>query len=70
MGQSFQVHGTSGSIYNVLSSSSFQYNALFEYLESGRCRKGTQCFSHPGNYFGAVGVQINDADGKTNELQV
>lgn len=70
MGQSFQVHGTSGSIYNVLSSPSFQYNALFEYLESGRCRKGTQCFSHPGNYFGSVGVQIKDAEGKTNELLV
>lgn len=57
-GQSFQVHGTSGSIYNVISTPTLQYNALFSYLESGKCRSGTLCFSHPGNYFGEVGLML------------
>lgn len=61
-GQSFQVHGTSGSIYNVISTPALQYNALFTYLESGKCRRGTQCFSHPGNYFGEVGLMIAEGD--------
>jgi len=70
MGQSYQVHGTSGQVYNVLSTPSFQYNALFSYLESGKARKGTQAFSHPGNYFGAVGVQIKDATGAQNSIEI
>jgi len=57
-GQSFQVHGTSGSIYNIISTPSLQYNALFTYLESGKCRKGTECFAHAGNYFGEVGLML------------
>jgi len=70
MGQSYQVHGAPSNIYNVLSSPSFQYNALFEYLENGRCRKGTMCFSHPGNYFGSVGVQIKNNEGSVNQVLI
>jgi len=70
MGQSYQVHGTSGQVYNILSTPNFQYNALFSYLESGKARKGTQAFSHPGNYFGAVGVQIKDATGAQNNIEI
>jgi len=57
-------------VYNVLSTPNFQYNALFSYLESGKARKGTQAFSHPGNYFGAVGVQIKDATGAQNNIEI
>jgi hypothetical protein len=64
------VHGVSGQVYNVLSTPSFQYNALFTYLSTGSCRSGTQCFSHPGNYFGAVGMLIKSADGSVNVVRV
>jgi len=70
MGQNYQVHGTSGQVYNILSTPNFQYNALFTYLESGKARKGTQPFSHPGNYFGAVGLQIKDAAGVENDVEI
>lgn len=69
-GQSYQVHGTSGTVYNIISSPSFTYNALFTYLESGKCRQGTGCFSHPGNYFGAVGIVIRDSGNNSQELLV
>jgi len=60
LGQSYQVHGVAGQTYNVLSTPHFQYNALFSYLDQGKCRKGTMCFSHPGNYFGQVGLLVRD----------
>jgi hypothetical protein len=63
IGQSFQVHGISNMVYNVLSTPSIQYNALFRYLDSGKCRKGTACFAHPGNYFGEVGVTFTASTG-------
>jgi len=68
--QNFQVHGTSDTVYNVLSTPSLQYNAFFRYLESGRCRKGTACFSHPGNYFGSVGIAIRDGQQNVNAVVV
>jgi len=70
MGQSYQVHGVSETVYNVISSPSFQYNALFHYLDSGRARRGTLAFSHPGNYFGSVGVNIKDANGAVQQVQI
>jgi len=68
IGQSFQVHGLSNMIYNVLSTPSIQYNALFRYLESGKCRKGTACFAHPGNYFGEVGILFASSTGPLSVL--
>jgi len=70
LGQSYQVHGTSETVYNIISTPSLQYNALFQYLNTGKCRKGTQCFSHPGNYFGAVGVQVKDESGAEVEVLI
>jgi len=70
LGQSYQIHGVSGNFYNILSTARFQYNALFTYLSEGRCRKGTQCYSHPGNYFGSVGVSIRSDDGIVNRVEV
>jgi len=68
--QNFQVHGISDTVYNVLSTPSLQYNAFFRYLESGSCRKGTACFSHPGNYFGSVGIKIRDSNSNVHDLIV
>ena len=61
LGQSFQVHGISGSVYALLSSPSVQVNARFVFLDGGECPPAsiltTQCWSHPGSYLGAVSVQ-------------
>jgi len=69
LGQSYQVHGVSGQVYNVLSTPRFQYNALFTYLDEGKCRKGTPCFSHAGNYFGEVGLLLRSPTGAVSVLR-
>jgi hypothetical protein len=71
LNQHFQVHGSSDMVYNVISSKNFQYNALFKFLSEGKCRHGTPCFSHPGNYFGEVGMVIrNEENGNKTEIRV
>jgi len=70
VGQSYQIHGVSNTVYNIISTPSFQVNALFTYLESGKCRKGTQCFAHPGNYFGEMGFLLADEAGAVSRLHV
>ena len=60
LGQEFQVHGATGATYSIISTPNFAYNALFSFLDKGSCRKGTACFSHPGNYFGAVSLMVRD----------
>ena len=66
LGQSYQVHGLDGGVYSVLSSASPQFNARFTFLSSGQCPEyggaaadsvPTNCFSHPGTYFSAVGFR-------------
>lgn len=66
-GQSYQVHGIDGQVYNVLSDPNIQLNARFVFLESGRCptiegKKPIACWTHPGSYFGEVGVQTSTGD--------
>lgn len=70
LGQSFQVHGTSGAVYSMISSDKLQYNALFEFRSEGKCRAGTECFSHPGNYLGAVTMLIMQKNKETLTLAV
>jgi len=70
LGQSYQVHGVSGTVYNVISTPSLQLNALFTFLTEGRCRKGTLCFGHPGNYFGEVGLMLKDDSQTESNLRV
>lgn len=60
LGQTYQVHGTSNADYNIISSPNFQFNAHFDYLSSGSCRPGTDCFSHPGNYFTSIALLVRD----------
>ena len=65
--QRFQVHGIDGSVYNILSQGSVSINALFVFLESGKCPvvNGvalTNCWSHPGSYFGSLALQTSDGD--------
>ena len=60
LGQSFQVHGVHGTVYNFVTHSSLQLNARFTFLGGSPtgydCPAGTECWSHPGNYIGAIGL--------------
>lgn len=70
LGQSYQVHGLSGADYNIISTPTLQYNAHFNFLTSGACRTGTECYSHPGNYFGSVSLQIKDSAGSVQRILI
>lgn len=66
-GQSYQVHGVSGEIYNIVSDSDLQYNSRFVFLNSGECPvvdgvKQRGCFSHPGSYLGELGLKTSAGD--------
>jgi len=66
-GQSFQVHGVSGEIYNIVSDSDLQYNSRFVFLSKGECpvvngRKQKSCWSHPGSYLGELGLKTKAGD--------
>ena len=63
-GQTYQVHGLSGQVYNLIVDSrehndTMRVNARFVHLSSGRCPAGAvagSCWSHPGSYLQEVGV--------------
>jgi hypothetical protein len=66
-GQSYQVHGVSGEIYNIVSDADLQYNSRFVFLDSGACpvlngRKAKGCWSHPGSYLGELGLKTRSGD--------
>ena len=70
--QRYQVHGLDGGVYNLLSQPSLSINALFVFLHSGVCPEVdgailSNCWSHPGSYFGALGIQT--APGDTLEIR-
>ena len=58
-GQSFQVHGIDGAVYNLIVDHGMMLNARFRYLSAGRCAAfpgASNCWSHPGSYLGEIGV--------------
>ena len=61
LGQSFQVHGVDGQVYSLISDREVSINARFVFRAEGQCPPSdvvtTQCWSHPGSYFGSVGVR-------------
>jgi len=66
-GQSYQVHGVSGEVYNIVSDSDLQYNSRFVFLDSGECpvingRKQKNCWSHPGSFLGQLGLKTRAGD--------
>ena len=65
LGQSFQVHGTPSTHYAIISTPAMHLNALFELREEGRCtaelKARTACWSHTGNYFGALTLSLKPA---------
>ena len=69
-GQSFQVHGIDGAVYNLISDQRLQLNARFAFLSGPRVcpvmpssglRSGS-CWSHPGSYLGELAVKTAAGD--------
>ena len=60
LGQSFQVHGINGAVYNFVTHARLQLNARFLFLGGMagdyQCVGDTDCWSHPGNYISAIGL--------------
>ena len=61
-GQSYQVHGIDGAVYNIISEQSTQVNARFVFLTQGSCPliggfADSNCWSHPGSYLGELSFQ-------------
>ena len=61
-GQSYQVHGIDGAVYNIISEKNLQVNSRFVFLNKGDCPliegvADTNCWSHPGSYMGELSFQ-------------
>ena len=61
-GQSYQVHGIDGAVYNIVSEPNTQVNSRFVFLTEGQCpiingRPDSNCWSHPGSYLGEMSFQ-------------
>ena len=66
-GQSYQVHGIDGAVYNIITEPSTQVNSRFSFLTEGQCpmingKPDSNCWSHPGSYLGEMSFQaiVND----------
>jgi hypothetical protein len=73
-GQSYQVHGIDGAIYNIISEKHTQVNSRFVFLNQGECpvidgKAETNCWSHPGSYLGEMSFQ-QIVDGKLHQVLV
>jgi hypothetical protein len=73
-GQTYQVHGIDGGIYNLVSSPTTQVNAEFRFLSEGQCPMfdgipAMNCWAHAGSYLSAIGVQ-QVIDGKVHQLKL
>ena len=65
-GQSFQVHGIDGAVYNLISDESVLLNARFTYLDGPRpcpdmpsTGERTACWSHGGSYMSEMGLMTS-----------
>lgn len=73
-GQSYQVHGIDGAVYNIISEANTQVNARFVFLTQGQCPvvdgvTDSNCWSHPGSYLGELSFQ-QVVDGKLHAALV
>ena len=70
--QEFYVHGSAGSVYNLLSDQHMQLSSRFVYLSNITCPTlsadelsqpaKVHCSSHPGTYFGEIGLVTHSGD--------
>jgi len=73
-GQSYQVHGIDGAVYNIITEKNTQVNSRFTFLTQGQCPlfdgvPDTNCWSHPGSYMGEMSFQ-QVVDGKLHAALV
>jgi hypothetical protein len=73
-GQSYQVHGIDGAVYNIISEENTQVNSRFTFLTEGECpvvngKHEQNCWSHPGSYLGEMSFQAK-VDGKTHKALI
>ena len=73
-GQSYQVHGIDGAVYNIITEEHTQVNSRFVFLTEGECpviagKKDSNCWSHPGSYLGEMSYQVI-VDGKLHAALV
>jgi hypothetical protein len=73
-GQSYQVHGIDGAVYNIISEQNTQVNSRFVFLSEGKCPMfngvaDTNCWSHAGSYLGELSFQ-QVVDGKIHAILV
>ena len=73
-GQSFQVHGIDGAVYNIVSEPQTQVNSRFVFLSEGECpivngAADANCWSHPGSYLGEMSFQ-QIVDGKVHKALI
>jgi len=64
-GQTFQVHGIDGQVYNLIIDHEIIINARFVFLSEGRCPSvaaPSNCWSHPGSYLGEIGLTTSKKD--------
>jgi len=69
-GQSFQIHGIDGAVYNIISDADAQVNARFTFLNGPRLcpiipstgKRAAACWSHPGSFLGQIGIKNADGD--------
>ena len=69
LGQSFQVHGIDGAVYNLISDRQVQLNSRFTYLRGGECLRDAAtnqplftCWTHPGSYLSELALLTNAGD--------
>ena len=67
LGQRYQIHGMADTVYSVISDALVQLNAMFVFLNQGQCpvvdgRRLTNCWSHPGSYFGSLALKTAEGD--------
>lgn len=63
-GQSFQVHGIDGAVYNLISAADFSVNSEFRFLTGPRAcpiipttgKRSVACWSHDGSYLGNLAI--------------
>ena len=68
-GQSYQVHGIDGAVYNLISDAAVQLNARFTYLSGGECPRDATthtplftCWTHPGSYLSELALRTSGGE--------
>ena len=69
-GQSYQIHGIDGAVYNLISDRSLQLNSRFVFLTRPRAcptmpstgKKSSACFAHDGSYLADIGLMTDSGE--------